>query len=448
MDKADEADRALTAFVSGRMPFERLVAALKSLAFGDGTALSVLARLESWANEGRLPGDLATLLAGELGGNPASAAALDAGLDPPTVPLAPPRPVAPEPAVALPPAGAIRDKVDEVVVNALIGDFAGLRGRSRAGETRSDAALDASLADFRSLRFRRDASNAEAGRARRFELDPRRETRQIGIGAMLKDRFILDAEIGRGGMGTVYRAVDRRRLEAMRHQPYVALKLLGGDFRHHPEALRTIEAEARRAQELAHPNIVTIHDFERDGGHLFIVMELLEGEPLDQRIDRAGATAVGWEEGREILDGLCAGLAHAHARGVVHADIKPANVFLIADGVKLLDFGIASAARDGGFDPASLGGLTMAYASPQMIETAERRADDDVYALGCITYELLAGRHPFDGKAAIEARERGLAPARPADVEDRLWLAVTAALAFDREQRPVDAAAFARALLG
>jgi hypothetical protein len=448
MDKADEADRALAAFVAGRMPFERLVAALKSLVLGDGTALPVLARLESWANEGRLPADLAALLAGELGGSSPPDAGGDAGLDPPTVPLAPPRAAAPDPAVALPPAGTIRDKVDEVVVNALIGDFVELRGRNRVGEARPDTALDASLADFRSLRFRRDASNAEAGRIRRFELDPRRETRQIGIGAMLKDRFILDAEIGRGGMGTVYRAVDRRRLEAMRHQPYVALKLLGGDFRHHPEALRTIEAEARRAQELAHPNIVTIHDFERDGGHLFIVMELLEGEALDQRIARAGATAVGWEEGREILEGLCAGLSHAHTRGVVHADIKPANVFLVAGGVKLLDFGIASAARDGGFDPTSLGGLTMAYASPQMIETAERRTDDDVYALGCITYELLAGRHPFGGKAAIEAREQGLSPARPGDVEDKVWLAVTMALAFERADRPADAAAFARALLG
>ncbi|MFC5421558.1 serine/threonine-protein kinase [Bosea eneae] len=448
MDKVDEADRALAAFVSGRMPFERLVAALKSLVLGDGTALPVLARLESWANEGRLPSDLASLLAGELGGHPAAAVPEDAGLDPPTVPLAPPRPAAPDPAVALPPAGTIRDKVDEVVVNALIGDFAGLRGRNRTGEARSDPMLDASLADFRSLRFRRDASNAEAGRVRRFELDPRRETRRIGIGAMLKDRFILDAEIGRGGMGTVYRAVDRRRLEAMRHQPYVALKLLGGDFRHHPEALRTIEAEARRAQELAHPNIVTIHDFERDGSHLFIVMELLEGEPLDQRIARAGQTAVGWEEGREILEGLCAGLGHAHARGIIHADIKPANVFLAAGSVKLLDFGIASAARDGGFDPTSLGGLTMAYASPQMIETAERRTDDDVYALGCIAYELLAGRHPFDGKAAVEARERSLSPARPIDVEDKVWQAVAAALAFEREQRPADAAGFAKALFG
>ncbi|RXT52547.1 hypothetical protein B6S44_17415 [Bosea sp. Tri-44] len=448
MDRADEADRALNAFVSGRMPFERLVAALKSLVFGDGTALPVLARLESWANEGRLPADLAALLAGELDGGPSASAVDPAGLDPPTVPLGPPRLPAPDPAMPLPPAGTIRDKVDEVVVNALIGDFVGLRGRNRTSEAHSDAALDASLADFRSLRFRRDASNAEAGRARRFELDPRRETRQIGIGAMLKDRFILDAEIGRGGMGTVYRAVDRRRLEAMRHQPYVALKLLGGDFRHHPEALRTIEAEARRAQELAHPNIVTIHDFERDGGHLFIVMELLEGEPLDQRIARAGPTAVGWEEGRDILSGLCAGLAHAHARGVVHADIKPANVFLTAGGVKLLDFGIASAARDGGFDPTSLGGLTPAYASPQMIETAGRRADDDVYALGCISYELLAGRHPFDGKAAIEVREQGLSPMRPVDVEDRVWQAVTTALAFEREQRPADASAFARALFG
>lgn len=449
MDSAGEADRALQSFVSGRMPFERLVAALKSLA-SDGAARAVQARLEAWSNAGRLPSDLAALIANELGATPAPDPV--AILDAPTVPMAPPRPaetgpLPPAPDMPLPRAGTIQDKVDEVVVNALIGDFASLRGRSRAAEPRNDAALDASLADFRSLRFRRDASNAEAGRARRFELDPRRDARQIGVGAMLKNRFILDAEIGRGGMGTVYRAVDRRRLEAMRHQPYVALKLLGGDFRHHPEALRTIEAEARRAQELAHPNIVTIHDFERDGGQLFIVMELLEGEALDARIARCLPEAIGWAQGQAILEGLCAGLAHAHGNGTVHADIKPANVFLLAGGgVKLLDFGIASAARDGGFDAASLGGLTLPYASPQMIATSERRPDDDVYALGCIAYQLLTGRHPFDGLPALDAREAGLAPARPAEAPEPVWQAIQAALSFAREERPANAGAFARAV--
>jgi serine/threonine protein kinase len=333
------------------------------------------------------------------------------------------------------------------VIDALIGGFKGLRHRARPAATaHGDAALDASLADFRSLRFRRDASNAEAGRARRFELDPRRETRTIGAGAMLKDRFILDAEIGRGGMGTVYRAVDRRRLEAMHRQPYVAIKLLNGDFRHHPKALRTIEAEARRAQELAHPNIVTIHDFERDGGHLFVVMELLAGEPLDALLQRGRPEPA---LAAAILAGLCAGLGHAHARGVVHADVKPANVFLVDDGtVKLLDFGIASAARDGGFDTSSLGGMTLPYASPQMTMLDERRPDDDVYALGCIAYELYVGPHPFSSLPALDAREKCLLPVRPAGIEDRLWATIAAALSFERSARPRDAIAFHRGMTG
>lgn len=452
MTEDGEADRALQSFVSGRLPFERLVDALKRLADASEAHL-VLAALDAWRNAGRLPPDLAILLSNELGvraHDPAAASFIDA----PTVPLAAPRPLeaqamlrAEPPAIAapLPRPGTMQDKVDEVVVNALIGDFAALRGRTRPAASRADAALDESLADFRSLRFRRDASNAEAGRARRFELDPRRETRQIGVGAMLKDRFILDGEIGRGGMGAVYRAVDRRRLEAMHRQPYVALKLLNGDFRHHPEALRTIEAEARRAQELAHPNIVTIHDFERDGGHLFIVMELLEGESLEARLARAAPAALPWDEAALILDGLSAGLAHAHARGVVHADIKPANVFLLPDGgVKLLDFGIASAARDGGFDASVLGGMTLPYASPQIALTSERRPDDDVYALGCIAYEAIAGRHPFGGASGLEAQTKGLAPVRPHGIAAPVWAGVAAALAFAREERPTDAAAFAR----
>lgn len=447
MHEGSDVDRALHAFVSGRLPFERLVESLKGLIADPSRAGSVLAVLDAWTLAGRLPPDLAALLGNELGA-PSETRAAASFIDAPTVPLAAPRAAA-SPAIAapLPRPGTMQDKVDEVVVNALIGDFAALRGRTRPAASRADAAIDESLADFRSLRFRRDASNAEAGRARRFELDPRRETRQIGVGAMLRDRFILDGEIGRGGMGTVYRAVDRRRLEAMHRQPYVALKLLNGDFRHHPEALRTIEAEARRAQELAHPNIVAIHDFERDGGHLFIVMELLEGESLEARLARAAPAALPWEEAATILDGLASGLAHAHVRGVVHADIKPANVFLPRDGgVKLLDFGIASAARDGGFDPSALGGLTLPYASPQMILTAERRPDDDVYALGCIAYEAIAGRHPFGGMAGLEAQEKGVAPLRPDGVGDPVWSAVAAALDFSRGRRPADAAAFARAL--
>lgn len=443
MDSVAELDRCLQSFFAGRLPFDKLVITLKSLRAQGDPHGAIPERLQYWVDLGRLPADLKAHLIAELQAG-ASVAPQDY-LDQPTVPLARPAAAQPAPAMALPKAETMRDKVDEVVVNALIGGFTGLRGRGRETAPRQDAALDASLADFRSLRFRRDASNAEAGRARRFELDPRQESRAVGTGAMLKDRFILDSEIGRGGMGVVYRAVDRRRLEAMHRQPYVAIKLLSGDFRYHPEALRTLEAEARKAQELSHPNIVTVHDFERDGSHLFIVMELLEGEPLDGLLAQADA-GLPPARAQAILHGLCAGLGHAHARGVIHADLKPANIFVSASSeVKLLDFGIASATRDSGFDPAALGGMTLPYASPGMLEGAPRDARDDVYALGCVAYLLLSGRHPFEMAPSLEAREKGLAPARPGGLSEPAWNAVAAALSFDAAARPADATAFQRA---
>ena len=447
MDSAAEIDRCLQSFFAGRLPFDKLVIALKSLRAEGDPHGAIPERLQYWVDLGRLPVDLKTILAGELA--PSGRESTLAVLDQPTVPLAG-RPAlvaaASPPPLALPPGDAMRNKVDEVIVDALIGSFTGLRGRSRDKAPRDDAALDANLADFRSLRYRRDASNAEAGRARHFELDPRQEARAIGTGAMLKNRFILDSEIGRGGMGVVYRAVDRRRLEAMHRQPYVAIKLLSEDFRHHPQALRTIEAEARKAQDLAHPNIVTVHDFERDGQHLFIVMELLEGDPLDRLLARTPGEPLPWETADAILRGLCAGLGHAHDRGVVHADLKPANIFVgTQGGAKLLDFGIASATRAGGFDPASLGGLTLPYASPGMIEGAERDARDDVYGLACVAYLLISGQHPFAMVPAVAARDEGLVAQRPAGLSDPAWSALSAALAFDPAQRPADAGAFQRA---
>lgn len=446
MDSVAELDRCLQSFFAGRLPFDKLVIALKSLRAQGDPHGAIPERLQYWVDLGRLPSDLRAHLMAEL---QVAAPALPQDLfDQPTVPLVRPAPSqhAPTPSFALPKADTMRDKVDEVVVNALIGGFTGLRGRGRETAPRNDAALDASLADFRSLRYRRDASNAEAGRARRFELDPRQESRVIGTGAMLKDRFILDSEIGRGGMGVVYRAVDRRRLEAMHRQPYVAIKLLSGDFRYHPEALRTLEAEARKAQELSHPNIVTVHDFERDGANLFIVMELLEGKPLDHLLAQAAGTGLPPAQAQAILNGLCSGLGHAHARGVIHADLKPANIFVDTNNdAKLLDFGIASATRDSGFDPAALGGMTLPYASPGMLEGATREARDDVYALGCVAYLLLTGRHPFEMAPAVEAREKRMAPARPAGLPDQAWAAVAASLAFDGGSRPADAIAFQRA---
>jgi tRNA A-37 threonylcarbamoyl transferase component Bud32 len=437
MTEAAEIDVRLTAFLSGKLTFDRLVGALRALA-GRGGPGVVGERLRDFVNTGRLPPDLAALILADL----------SRSVPPPTGSEKPAAEVPVNPAAA--PLDPLRTKVDEVVLAALVADFKGLRDKRRTVETSDDRGLDSMLTDFRSARLRRDAATAVRNdTTTRSPTHPpvahEAEIRAPAAGEMLKDRFVLDRELGRGGMGTVFRAVDRRRLEARHAHPYVAIKLLNNDFRRHPEAFRALEAEARKAQELSHPNIVTVYDFDRDGHSVFIVMELLEGEPLDDVL-HANPQGLG-QAAFPVIDGICAGLAHAHARGVVHADLKPANVFVCADQiVKLLDFGIATAAKGSGFDAASLLSYTPAYASPEILRNDGRHASDDVFALGILAYELYCGVHPFDRKSADKAQRERMQPKRPAGLSSRAWQTIEKALAFDGKRRPADAAVFAQGL--
>jgi tRNA A-37 threonylcarbamoyl transferase component Bud32 len=448
-DNSTRLDELFRAFFAGRVAFDRLAKELVGVAATTAGAAQVDDRLRDLVNVGRLPADLATLLRSQL---PVPQESPDL-VDPATEPLARPRlgnapPLPPRPAPPVEAAGTstdpLNDAVDRVILSAFVEDFKPYRSQ-RQGEqpagSAEDKQIDAALSSFRSARARKDAQSAHSGRPRGYELPKTANDPTPTVGTMLKGRFVLDREIGRGGMGIVFRAVDRRRLEAMHDQPYVAVKLVTGDFRRHRDALRTLEAEARKAQELAHPNIVTVHDFDREGPNIFIVMALLEGRPLeDVLVDPAQRAAL---DMGAIAEGICRGLDYAHSRSVVHADLKPANIFVLDDGtVKLLDFGIASATRLGGFDAAALGALSVSYASPEMFVGAPRDPRDDVYALGCIMCLIAGGTHPFDKTPANEAMAGGLEPKRPPGLSDRRWKAIAAALSFDRASRPPTAGAF------
>lgn len=269
----------------------------------------------------------------------------------------------------------------------------------------------------------------------------------IGTGSIIKARFVLEEPIGKGGMGTVYKARDLRKEEAQDRNPHVAIKTLNEDFKRHPHALRALQREARKAQALAHPNIVTVYDFDRDGPDVYMVMELLEGEALDKLIKRSDEAGIDSAKAWRISVEICRGMAFAHQRGIVHADFKPANVFLTRDGaVKIFDFGIARAVKRGEragaftvFDPATLGALTPAYASCEVIEGLEPDARDDVYAIGCVIYELLTGTHPFKRMSADVARQANAVPTRPAGLSWWRWRVLRRALDFRREQRPASA---------
>ncbi|HEY8608962.1 MAG TPA: serine/threonine-protein kinase [Noviherbaspirillum sp.] len=264
-----------------------------------------------------------------------------------------------------------------------------------------------------------------------------------GVGDTLNGRFVLEECVGFGGMGMVYKALDLRKLEASDRKPYIAIKVLNVQFRGHPKSLIALQREAKKAQTLAHPNIVAVYDFDRDGSTVYLTMEYLAGKSLSQVLRNPEFHGMPYAEAMHIVAGMGRALAYAHERGFVHCDFKPANVIITDRGeVKVIDFGIARAihkpteeAEATVFDAGSLGGLTPAYASAEMLEHREPDPRDDVYALACITYELLTGRHPFDRMTAAEARNAGRKPQRPKDIGHGQWRALRNALAFRREAR-------------
>ncbi len=281
------------------------------------------------------------------------------------------------------------------------------------------------------------------------------ETASFGPGSVIKDRFVLEEELGRGGMGVVYKARDLRKEEAQDRNPYVAIKLLNDEFRRHPESLKALQRESRKAQHLAHANVVTVYDFDRDGANVFMVMELLEGESLD-KIIRDNEEGLPIERALRLTRGLCRAMAYAHEQGVVHSDFKPANAFVTKQGiVKVFDFGIARAAKRADnltgsttlFDPGTLGALTPTYASCEMIEGLEPDSRDDVYAMACVTYELLTGKHPFKRLSAVQARDKKMIAARPRGLKRYQWRALQRGLAFDREHRTTSAQQFLNELM-
>ena len=288
----------------------------------------------------------------------------------------------------------------------------------------------------------RDAAPPPPPRIVADDPDPEPE-RMKGVGDTLNNRFVLEECIGFGGMGTVYKALDLRKLEASDRHPYIAIKVLNVQFQGHPKSLIALQREARKAQTLAHANIVQVYDFDRDGSMVYVTMEYLPGKSLGQLLRAPDFRALPFEEAMKIVRGMGKALAYAHERGFVHCDFKPANVVLLdTGGVKVIDFGIARVFQKAEeapdvtvFDPGSLGALTPAYASPEMLENREPDPRDDIYALGCITYELLTGRHPFNRLSATQARDAGLRPQRPPGLGHRQWRALRCALAFQREAR-------------
>jgi formylglycine-generating enzyme required for sulfatase activity/dienelactone hydrolase/predicted Ser/Thr protein kinase len=215
--------------------------------------------------------------------------------------------------------------------------------------------------------------------------------------------YELLEEIGKGGMGVVYRARDTRL------DRFVAIKLLPPEQMANPDRKRRFVQEAKAASALNHPNIVTIHEIDAADGADFIVMEHVEGSPLNQLIPERGLpVAQALKYAVQIADALAA----AHSAGIVHRDIKPGNIMVTQAGrVKVLDFGLAKLLEQTGSEDATItaeaatrAGVivgTVAYASPEQIEAKPVDARTDVFSLGAVLYEMLTGRRPFQGESQL-----------------------------------------------
>lgn len=284
------------------------------------------------------------------------------------------------------------------------------------------------------------------------------EGEELVVGSILKERFNLVSILGEGGMGLVFKAVDMLKVEAKDQNPYVAIKVLTGDFKEHPDAFISLQRETSKAQKLAHPNISTVYDFDRHKGTVYMTMELLNGEPLDEFIkDKMPKEGLKEELALSIIKGLGEGLEYAHDQGLVHSDFKPGNAFIIdpddvdkmdhieMGGVKVIDFGIARAAatttgekslhEDEVFDAGSLGALTPAYATTEMYNGEDPHPSDDIYALACVAGQLLTGQHPYKKKPAPKAKDMRLRPPLIPGFTKRQQKAFEKGLAFERKDR-------------
>jgi eukaryotic-like serine/threonine-protein kinase len=215
--------------------------------------------------------------------------------------------------------------------------------------------------------------------------------------------YEIVAPIGSGGMGEVYRARDRSL------DRDVAIKVLPEHLAQDPTSLERFEREAKAVAALNHPNILAIHGFGDQAGISYAVTELLEGESLRKRLARS---ALSWQAAIEIAIAIAEGLSAAHAKGIVHRDIKPDNIFLTADGrVKILDFGLALRVQSPGSPedttslnltlPGAVAG-TVAYMSPEQARCLPVGTPSDIFSLGCVLYEMLAGRQAFARPTSAE----------------------------------------------
>jgi len=245
------------------------------------------------------------------------------------------------------------------------------------------------------------------------------------VGMMLSGRYRLDAQVGTGGMSTVYRAFDAT-LERR-----VAIKLMHREIASDSDQLERFRREARSVAQFSHPHIVGVIDAGEDEGRPYIVFEYVEGETLKQRINELGRLPVDESVAYAIEIARALGCAHGH--GIVHRDVKPQNVLIDEEGsAKVTDFGIARSLKDDGLtaDGRVLG--TTDYVSPEQALGHDVNGQSDIYSLGIVLYEMLTGEVPFHGENQISVAMKHVREDLPDIQVRRPEVSATLAAVLDR----------------
>lgn len=238
-----------------------------------------------------------------------------------------------------------------------------------------------------------------------------RSSGEIGIGTTVSDRYELQRLIAIGGMGAVWEAVDRR---LGRH---VAVKILKAEYSSDDEFVERFHTEARLSAMLNHPGIAALHDygetdFESEGHTAYLVMELVNGEPLDSMLERVGQLTV--EDALDMLEQTGHALQGAHGAALVHRDVKPGNILITATGhVKITDFGVAKAVGAASVTQPGMVMGTAQYIAPEAALGHGHTPASDIYSLGVVAYEALSGKRPFDGDGALEVAMKHIMEAPP-----------------------------------